>query len=79
MDPAAYAAGAAPAVPGWTDAHDLHDDDEMILDTRSTVTTRVRRQQPGVDDADLDTRSTRTVRTMRVGNTQPIDDGAGDS
>jgi hypothetical protein len=62
------------------------DDEEMVLDTRSTVTTRVRRQRPdrphGPDshEADLDTRSTRTVRTVRRSATKPTDDhGAGDA
>jgi len=51
----------------------------MMLDTRSSVTSRVRRQLPRMDEMDLDTRSSRTVRTVRVGGTKPLDDGAGDS
>jgi hypothetical protein len=57
----------------------LDDEEEMVLDTRSTVTTRVRRQMPPMDELDLDTRSSRTVRTVRRGADKPLDDGAGDS
>jgi hypothetical protein len=86
--PAANPPGAAgpeargvpiPGTPGPPDGAP-DDDDEMILDTRSTVTTRVHRHAPHVEEADLDTRSTRTVRTVRPGASKPIDDdGAGDS
>ncbi|HEV7763081.1 MAG TPA: VWA domain-containing protein [Acidimicrobiales bacterium] len=82
--PAAGVPGAGvPGVPGvgvpGAPVAGAVDDDQMILDTRSSVTSRVRRQLPRMDEMDLDTRSSRTVRTVRVGGTKPLDDGAGDS
>jgi hypothetical protein len=75
----AWSAAPAPApAPAGPDGP-YEEDGEMVLDTRSSVTTRVRRQLPSMDGMDLDTRSSRTVRTVRHVAPQPLDDGAGDS
>ena len=75
----APAAGAPAPGTDHDDENEGQDADEMVLDTRSTVTTRVHRRLPQIDDTDLDTRSSRTVRTVRLGADKPTDDGAGDS